>query len=323
MAEFKGDNRPRPVPKVRCALYRNHTSRCFPTLSYCTETMKTTVTDARTDAEFLSFIEWVLKHVKGRGKLSKSARKRRKTWKKLKLTKKEQFVSSSDDTDSTSSPTSNDQPPSTTEPRVDHLPLPIPCLGSTNPLSGELVALDCEMVGTCTGSALAQCSILSYNGEKLFHAYVRPSRPIIHYRTKWSGIRPWHMKWAVPHDKAVAEIRKILEGKILIGHDLTHDLTVIGITWPKDRVRDTVFFKPLRTLAGLEFNQNPSLKKLSRRLLGREIQAGCHNSLEDATAALDLYRKHERLWESSLVEQKWDKTVWLQDCYWPHEITAQ
>lgn len=219
-------------------------------------------------------------------------------------------------------PLCRDPSPSQTSTRShdDHM---TPAPGETNPLCHELVAIDCEMVGTQRGSALAQCTILSYDGEKLFHAYVRPAQLITDYRTRWSGIRPRHMKWAVPHDRAVAEIRAILEGKIMIGHDLSHDLKVIGFTQPEDRRRDTAFFRPLRTLAGLGMDKNPSLKKLSLRLLGREIQTGCHNSLEDARAALDLYRKHERLWESYLVEQEWDKTVWFQDCYWPHDITNQ
>jgi interferon-stimulated exonuclease-like 2 len=180
------------------------------------------------------------------------------------------------------------------------------------------------MVGTRHGgSALAQCTILSYDGRALFHAYIRPSCLIVDYRTRWSGILPQHMKQAVPHAIAVAAIQRILSRKILIGHDLTHDLTAVETAHPKSDIRDTAYFKPLRSLAGLVTNQNPSLKKLALRLLGRKIQTGCHDSLEDARAALDLYRKHEGIWESYLVEQNWDRAVWLQDRFWPQEIVTQ
>ena len=207
--------------------------------------------------------------------------------------------------------------------REDHVPSPLTMVTAVNnPLARDLVALDCEMVSTRHGSALAQCSIISYDGETLFHSYVRPSELITDYRTRWSGVRPHHMKWAVPHEAAVGEIRRILNGKIVIGHDLVHDLAAIGISISKHRTRDTAHFKPLRTLAGLISNQNPSLKRLALRLLGRQIQVGCHNSLEDAVAALDLYRKYERLWENHLVEQEWDTAVWLQDCFWPKEIVT-
>ena len=207
--------------------------------------------------------------------------------------------------------------------REYHMPSPLTMVTAVNnPLARDLVALDCEMVSTRHGSALAQCSIISYDGETLFHSYVRPSELITDYRTRWSGVRPHHMKWAVPHEAAVDEIRRILNGKIVIGHDLVHDLAAIRISISKHRTRDTAHFKPLRTLAGLISNQNPSLKKLALRLLSRQIQVGCHNSLEDAVAALDLYRKYERLWENHLVEQEWDTAVWLQDCFWPKEIVT-
>ena len=189
--------------------------------------------------------------------------------------------------------------------------------------SDVLVAMDCEMVSTRKGSALAHCTILSYDGEILFHEYVRPNDLILDYRTRWSGILPHHMKRALLHDDAVARIKRILDGKICIGHDLSQDFSVIGLTYERERTRDTVCFKPLRTLAGLVSDRHPSLRNLALRLLDREIQIGCHDSLEDARAALDLYRKHENMWESYLVEQNWDKAVWLQDQYWPQEIVAQ
>lgn len=189
--------------------------------------------------------------------------------------------------------------------------------------SGNIVALDCEMVATRSGSALAQCSILSYKGEVLFHNYIRPVDLIVDYRTRWSGILPLHMKSAMPHQLAVNQIKKILEDKICVGHDLCHDFSVLGISFMRSHVRDTAHFKPLRTLAGLVSNQNPSLRNLARHLLKREIQTGCHNSLEDARAALDLYQKHEKLWETYIVEHGRDRAVWLQDQYWPQEIATQ
>ena len=266
----------------------------------------------------------VLKRVRERGRLGKRP-SRRKASKRVLKTLAVQLVSSagsSEDNDSSQSQSSSPPPPpsfATTESRADH----VTAAGTANPFSRELVALDCEMVATRRGSALAQCSILSYDGETLFHAYIRPSELITDYRTRWSGILPSHMKLATPHEQAVTTIRQILEGKILIGHDLTHDLSVIGISPPKHRLRDTAYFKPLRSLAGLVSNWNPSLKNLSLRFLGRQIQRGSHNSMEDAQAALDLYRKHERLWETYLVEQEWDRTVWLQDQFWPQDMATQ
>ena len=72
------------------------------------------------------------------------------------------------------------------------------------------VAMDCEMVGTGPGgrtSALARCSIVTYEGDVVYDQYVRPEAPIVDYRTRWSGIRPRHMANAVPFRRAQQEVR--------------------------------------------------------------------------------------------------------------------
>lgn len=77
------------------------------------------------------------------------------------------------------------------------------------PPPSKLVAIDCEMVGTGPGgctSSLARCSIVGYEGDVLYDSYVRPTEPIVDYRTRWSGIRKKHMVNAVPFCKAQREV---------------------------------------------------------------------------------------------------------------------
>ena len=182
-----------------------------------------------------------------------------------------------------------------------------------------VVSIDCEMVGTGSRSMLAKCSILDYDGRILYDEYIRPDRRITDYRTKWSGIKPCHMKTAQPYGEATERIKGILRGSIVVGHDLTHDFAVIGLQHPKTCIRDTAKFVPLRGLAGLIKTHNPSLKNLTAILLGRTIQNGAHCSLEDARAALDIYRKYEDVWEEYLR----DRTFWFQDKFWPKDVCHQ
>lgn len=82
--------------------------------------------------------------------------------------------------------------------------------GCAPPAPSKLVAMDCEMVGTGPGgrtSALARCSIVTYEGDVVYDQYVRPEAPIVDYRTRWSGIRPRHMANAVPFRRAQQEVR--------------------------------------------------------------------------------------------------------------------
>ena len=202
-----------------------------------------------------------------------------------------------------------------------------------------VVALDCEMVGventndSSTGkkkrkaiesSALGRCSIVNYNGAVLFDAYVRPEGKIRSYRTRWSGIRPSHMKLAIPHREAVRRIKSLLEGCTVVGHALANDFAVIDqLRHPREMVRDTANFVPLRRAAGLSPRSQPNLKRLCKLLLGRDIQVGSHSSLEDARASLALYHRFEDVWEDELQRRgrEQDRSSWLGDSYWPEDIS--
>lgn len=194
-----------------------------------------------------------------------------------------------------------------------------PELAFSIPPKESFVAVDCEMVGVSGNkSALAKCTILDYDGRVLFDEYVRPEEKILDYRTRWSGVRPEHMEKALAFPKAVRRIKSLLEGAVVIGHDLIHDFLAIGMDSSKNhRIRDTATFVPLRQVAGLSPRQRPSLRYLSATLLGRTIQNGSHCSVEDAQAALDIYRKYEKPWEDELLDDR----VWLQDEYWPEEMS--
>ena len=52
---------------------------------------------------------------------------------------------------------------------------------------------------------------MDYDGKILYDKYVRPDEVITDFRTRWSGIRPCHMKQAVPIDLALHEIHDCLK----------------------------------------------------------------------------------------------------------------
>ena len=188
----------------------------------------------------------------------------------------------------------------------------------------RVVALDCEMIGCLevnTPRALsdvrqklsgkakkrnpmfreisvaARCSIVDYSGTVLYDGYIMPKLKILSLRTKYSGITWKHLRTAAPFDSAQAEIIRLLEGCVVIGHALHNDTAALNITLPQERVRDTSTYKPLREMAGLDPGALPSLKKLANALLGIKIQKGSHCSLEDARTTLELYKLVEQAWE--------------------------
>ncbi|KAM4572861.1 apoptosis-enhancing nuclease [Odontesthes bonariensis] len=210
-----------------------------------------------------------------------------------------------------------------------------PCLGMCPTL---VVALDCEMVGTGPGarcSELARCSILDYHGNILYDKYIRPCQPVTDFRTRWSGIQRHHLHNAMPFTQAREEIFSILEGKVVVGHSIYNDFEVLDMLHPGHMVRDTSTTCLLSRLAGFPRERCLSLKILASKLLNRKIQAGRrgHSSVEDAQAALDLYKLVEGEWEQDVQSRLRDDDAphepsfassnhYMHDEYWPDDVLA-
>ena len=184
------------------------------------------------------------------------------------------------------------------------------------------VALDCEMVGVGgeKTSALARCSVVNYDGDVLYDVHVKPDKPITDYRTQWSGIRPIDMDNAISFRLARKRVKRLIKKRKLVGHALQFDLKVLKLKHPSDLVRDTSKHIPLRALAGFPRNSTPSLKRLTRQLLKLNIQVNEHCSVEDARAAMLLYRKCEVQWEKD-IKGKGGQS-YLEDAYWPNWTEA-
>uniref|UniRef100_A0A146T166 Interferon stimulated exonuclease gene n=1 Tax=Fundulus heteroclitus TaxID=8078 RepID=A0A146T166_FUNHE len=218
-----------------------------------------------------------------------------------------------------------------------------PASGRSSPCpASAVVALDCEMVGTGPGgrcNELARCSVLDYHGNVLYDRYVRPCQPVTNFRTPWSGIRRHHLHNAVPFAQAREEIVALLEGKVVVGHSVYNDFEVLNLDHPGHMVRDTSSARLLSRLAGFPRGRCLSLKLLASKLLSRTIQAGRrgHCSVEDAQAALDLYKLVEGEWEQEMERRLRDdeddgsaphepghssSDHYMQDEFWPDEVLA-
>jgi RNA exonuclease 4 len=161
--------------------------------------------------------------------------------------------------------------------------------------AGKYIALDCEMVGTGPpphlDNLLARASLVNYHGEQLYDSYVLPppGNRVEDYRTFVSGIKPSHLQpgYARPFAQVQADVAKLLKGRVLVGHALRNDLAVLGFGHPKRDLRDTARYSGFRKKA----HGPPALRLLAKEVLGLEIQAGEHSSLEDARAAMALFRR--------------------------------
>lgn len=158
---------------------------------------------------------------------------------------------------------------------------------------GKYVAIDCEMVGVGDGGhghALARASVVDFHGRQVYDSYVRPRERVTDWRTRISGVAPRHMAAARDFDEVQAQVAQLLRGRILVGHDLRHDLDVLMLDHPRKDIRDTARFSGFKKYGN---GPKPALRVLAREILGVEIQTGQHSSIEDARVAMLLFRKHK------------------------------
>lgn len=199
---------------------------------------------------------------------------------------------------------------------------------------GNYVAIDCEFVGVGIGgahSALARVSIVDWDSNILLDTFVQVPQPVTDYRTFVSGITPNDIQGdsAMVPEQCIALVKRILHNKIVIGHGLKSDFMALDLHHPWQLVRDTAkyepFFKKTKQSTPSSVSSDNyyyysnlpkprKLKDLAMTKLNREIQkeGQAHCSIEDAIAAMDLYKKARTKWEAAMT-YKITKTVEMEN----------
>jgi PAB-dependent poly(A)-specific ribonuclease subunit 2 len=156
---------------------------------------------------------------------------------------------------------------------------------------------------------LARVSVCRGEGEiagiPFIDDYIAVTETVVDYLTEWSGISPGDLnRETSPHapvslKHAYKKLWLLLNlGCVFVGHSLANDFRTINIHVPKSQVVDTsnLFFKP-------DFKRKLNLKFLAWCVLKEKIQEDTHDSIEDATTALKLWRKYQEFVDAGVLEQ--------------------
>ena len=213
---------------------------------------------------------------------------------------------------SASSSQNNLEASNLSSPKISFAPFTLPtysewALMYRTVLSHRIVALDCEMVGVGPGgqkSVLARVSIVDFYGARLLDAFVRVEERVTDYRTSVSGVRPEDLNSpnAIDFGDCRRLVQKILVHKVLVGHALQNDLAVLRVNHPWYNIRDTSIFEPFMRIDRFGNYRPRRLRDLAWNHLGICIQqeGQAHDSLQDACAAMALYK---------LVQSEWDSLI--------------
>ncbi|KAJ3572515.1 hypothetical protein NP233_g3029 [Leucocoprinus birnbaumii] len=154
----------------------------------------------------------------------------------------------------------------------------------------------------------SRVAVVSWFGNVQFESFVSPGTHVVtDYRTSITGITEQHLNSseAQPFNAVQQRVSELIKGKVLIGHCLWNDLSVLGIPHPAVDTRDVALYMPFRN--GLKAQQMVGLPTLMWNLMTREIQqAGEHiHPVENARAVMDLYRSYNGPWESAIDKGNW------------------
>ncbi|KAJ3952190.1 3'-5' exonuclease [Colletotrichum tropicale] len=162
---------------------------------------------------------------------------------------------------------------------------------------GKYIAMDCEMVGVGQGgheSMLARVSIVDFHGRQVYDSYVKPQEKVTDWRSAVSGILPKHMRFARDFNEVQTQVAALLKDRILVGHDVKHDLDALKLSHSIKDIRDTSNHPGFKKFAN---SRKPALRKLAEEILKVTIQTGAHSSIEDARVTMLLFRKHKQAFD--------------------------
>ncbi|KDN49423.1 hypothetical protein RSAG8_02125, partial [Rhizoctonia solani AG-8 WAC10335] len=168
--------------------------------------------------------------------------------------------------------------------------------------------LSCLAVGAGAGGSinmLARVTIVDYWGNVMLESFVRPTEPVVDYRTAQHRITEKELSGpqALPFDVVQAKVTNLISGYIVVGHSLWNDLSVLGISHLAINTRDTALYLPFRDT--LNMQTAPGLPRLVLILMERHIQCSSPDSAENARACMDLFRCVEYDWEHSIFNENW------------------
>ena len=157
------------------------------------------------------------------------------------------------------------------------------------------VVLDTETTGlNRTHDRIIEISLARYENGKQVEQYsslINPQMPIPANATRVNHITDEDVAEAPVFAKVWPDVHRMLNGQLIIGHNVTYDLGMIGYNMPRDSEDFDVVYLDTLTLARRVFKNQPSyaLSALVQNLSIASIQT--HRASDDVTLTAQLFER--------------------------------
>jgi len=167
------------------------------------------------------------------------------------------------------------------------------------------VSLATQMVLSPTGHMLARLCIVDYHGDILLDSLVLPTDEVIDYYTERTGFKASHFvpsESVVPFEQVRYQAQLLLLNKIVVAYELWTSLDALRLCHRADQTRDLATYIPMQiTIA----KGDDGFQNLTKHFMNRTIRVGLENAVEDARAAMDLFRSCSGEWEALIASSVW------------------
>nr|XP_026500034.1 RNA exonuclease 4-like [Vanessa tameamea] len=108
----------------------------------------------------------------------------------------------------------------------------------------NVLAIDCEMVGSYNKNLLARVSIVNQHGSTIFDEYVKPTSTVTDYRAFVD--KKWKLENGRDFSLVKNQVANLIQARILVGHSIHFDLEVLQLSHPESKRRDLAKYNRLQ-----------------------------------------------------------------------------
>lgn len=108
----------------------------------------------------------------------------------------------------------------------------------------SILAMDCEMCVTELGSECTRVTVVDENHQVVYDSFVLPERPVLDYKTQYSGITKEMLdSCTTTHEMVQAKLMSLISSEVILaGHSIENDLQSLAIR--HERIIDTSVLYP-------------------------------------------------------------------------------
>lgn len=167
-------------------------------------------------------------------------------------------------------------------------------------------SLRCGAVETADGKLpLGRVTLTNWDNEILVDSYVKTSSPVVDYRNSKAGFTGGNQR-PISIEQVRQKVGQIIQGKILVGHGLELDLSLLGWVHPPEALRDTALCEEYMIPVydeeeSSEILMPRPLSEIAQHFLGRDLEKGL---LAECFMSMELYKHAREIWENRIRKER-------------------